>query len=104
MSIRFSRVKAMSQDRAALFFVGGVPSLQNDLNGWTAFDEFAAMHRADEIITCSVETFEYGEGEPNDATPEEVAYIYMREAARPDFIEARTKKTGETSFIIAFNK
>ena len=104
MSIRFSRVKAMAQDSAALFLVSGIPTSQEDLDGWSAFDDFAKTRSKDEIITVAVETFEYGEGEPNDATPEEIAYIYMRQSMRPDFIEARTKKTGETAFVIALNK
>lgn len=104
MSIRFSRVKAISERSAALFLVGGIPKSQEDLDGWKAFDSFADMHQKNEAITVSVETFEYGEGEPNDATPEEVAYIYIRESKRPDFIEARTKKVGESTIVIALHK
>ena len=41
MSIRFSRVKVMAADKAALFLVGGIPTTQNDLACWTAFQSFS---------------------------------------------------------------
>ena len=104
MSIRFSRVKAMTEDKAAIFLVGGIPTAQDDLDCWTAFQAFSEELPENNVITVSVETFDYGEGEPNDATAEEIAYIYMREEMRPDFVEARTKKVGESSFVLWLNK
>ena len=104
MSIRFSRVSAMTKDKAAVFFVSGIPSSQEDLNGWTAFQTFTKDMNKDEVITVSVDTFDYGEGEPFEATPEEIAYIYMRENMRPDFIEKRTNKVGTSSFVIWLEK
>lgn len=104
MSIRFSRVKAMTEDKAAIFLVGGIPATQADLDCWTSFQTFTEDLSENEVITVSVETFEYGEEEPNDATPEEVAYIYMRQDMRPDFIESRTTKVGESSFVLWLQK
>ena len=104
MSIRFSRVQAMTSDKAAIFLVGGVPATQADLDCWTAFQSFSEDLPENEIITVSVETFDYGEEEPNDATPEEVAYIYMREKMRPGFIESRAAKVGESSFVLWLQK
>ena len=104
MSILFSRIKAMTDKQAALFLVGGCPKSQEDLAGWTAFDSFADMLDDNETITVSVESFEYGEGEAYDATPEEIAYIYIRESKRPDFIESRAKKVDEYSFIMWLKK
>ena len=104
MSIRFSRVQVMTTDKAAIFLVGGIPATQADLDCWTAFQSFSEDLPENEVITVSVETFEYGEEEPNDATPEEVAYIYMRQDKRPDFIESRTAKVGESSFVLWLQK
>ena len=104
MSIRFSRVQATTADKAAIFLVGGIPATQDDLDCWTAFQAFAEDLPENEVITVSVETFEYGAEEPNDATPEEVAYIYVRENMRPDFIESRTAKVGESSFVLWLRK
>ncbi len=104
MSVRFSRVKLISKDKAALFLVGGVPQSQDDLEGWTAFQAFSEELTADEPITVCVETFEYGDGEPVDATPEEVAYFYMRCERRPDFIESRSRKAAESEFFMWLKK
>lgn len=100
MSIRFSRVKAEAEDRSSTFLVGGIPTAPADLEGWTAYQEFLRGSRDNEQITACVETFVYGDGEPFDATPEEVAYIYLRAARRPDFIEARTTKVADSEFSI----
>lgn len=104
MSIRFSRVQAMTTDKAAIFLVGGIPTTQADLDCWTAFQSFSEDLPENEVITVSVETFEYGEEEPKDANPEEVAYIYMRQDKRPDFIESRTTKVVESSFVLWLQK
>lgn len=104
MSIRFSRVTAMTTEKAAIFLVGGIPGSQEDLDGWTAFQDFTADLNENTVITVSVETFEYGEGEQCDATPEEIAYFYFREERRPDFIESRANKIGESSFVLWLNK
>ena len=104
MSLRFSRVKAMTGNKASIFLVGGVPHSQADLDSWTAFRTFTEDLKDNEQITVCVETFVYGEEDPNDATPEEIAYFYMRIEKRPDFIEARTEKIGESEFFIWLDK
>ena len=100
MSVRFSRVKMKSGEKTDLFLVGGVPCSQKDLEGWTAYKSFCEGLDKDAPLSVSVETFEYGEGEAFDATPEEVAYFYLRSEKRPDFIEARTKKTAEYALLL----
>ena len=104
MSIRFSRVTAAAPHKVAVFLVGGLPTSKKDLEPWTAFRDFTRALPEKERIAITVETFEYGEEETYDATPEEVAYIYMREERRPGFIEARAKKTGNSGFLISFRK
>lgn len=104
MSIRFSRISAMTEDASALFLVGGCPTQQADLDGWTAFDSFTEELPADTVITIHIETFLYGDGEAFDATPEEIAYFYQRIEMRPDFIEKRTEKKEESEFILWLNK
>ena len=100
MSIRFSRIKAVSKDKAALFLGGGIPHSKEDLKGWKAFDSFSALLEDNERVIVSVETFEYGDGSPYDATPEEIAYIFMRESMRSDFIDSRAKMVSESEFSI----
>lgn len=100
MSIRFSRVTAMTNEKSAIFLVGGIPQSAEDLEGWTAFQEFMADVK-NEPVTANVETFTYGEGEAVDATPEEIAYFYKRIEMRSDFIETRTVKIGESDFFVS---
>ena len=104
MSIQFSRISTMTNTRMAIFLVGGIPKEQTDLDGWTAFQDFAKDLPADTVVTVKVESFTYGDGEPCAATPEEVAYLYQRIAMRQDFIEARANKTGESEIILWLNK
>lgn len=99
MSIRFSRVTAMTNEKSAIFLVGGIPQSVEDLKGWTAFQEYMADIK-NIPVTVSVETYTYGEGETVDATPEEIAYVYKRIEMRADFIETRTVKIGESEFFI----
>ncbi len=102
MSIRFSRVTAMTSEKAAIFLVGGIPQSAEDLEGWTAFQEFMADIKNRPVTAC-VETFTYGEGEAVDATPEEIAYFYKRTEMRSDFIETRTAKVQESEIFIGGN-
>ena len=100
MSVRFSRVTLASGGATALFLVGGNPKSQANLHGWTAFESFMRSVPKGETVNAHAETFLYGGEEPVDATPEEVAYFYKRVQMRPDFIEKRTEKYGETDFKI----
>ncbi len=104
MSLRFSRVSAMTNDKSAIFLVGGVPKNQNDLDGWNAFDSFVQGIPANEAITAHIETFLYGDEAIVDASPEEIAYFYTRIGMRPDFIERRTEKVGESDMVLWLNK
>lgn len=104
MSIRFSRVTTMTNDKAAVFFVGGIPASQDDLDSWTAFEAFTEDLKENEMVTAKVETFEYGEEYPCDATPEEIAYFYMRLERDSDFIEKRTNKVAESEIVMWLNK
>ena len=90
----------MTEDKAAIFLVSGMPCSKEDLDCWTAFQTFIADIEESRGINVCVETFLYGDGEAVDATPEEVAYIYKRVSMRPDFIEARTHKVSDSEFFI----
>ena len=95
MSVRFSRVSMKNGEMEASFLVGGEPKAKKDLKGWSAFDSFMNQMPKGERVAAKVETFLYGDAEPYDATPEEVAYMYKRLQLRPDFIEERTEKERE---------
>ena len=100
MSLRISRVTLYSDGKNASFLVGGIPTCRQDLQGWTVYENFLRNNCSYQTINAHVESFLYGGEEPFDATPEEVAYIYKRIELRPDFIESRTEKIGESDFIV----
>lgn len=78
MALLFSAVTATANEQEVEFLVGGIPREYDDLEGWTAFENF--MEDLDEETTVSVhaEAYLYGEEETHKATPEEVAYFMMR--------------------------
>lgn len=78
MALQFSAVTVTANDQEVEFLVGGIPREFDDLEGWTAFDNY--MEEIDEETEVSVhaEAYLYGEGESVRATPEEVAYIMKR--------------------------
>ena len=103
MSLLFSRVTAMSKKKVSIFLVGGKPHASSDLESWTAYRSFLEGIGNHDPIIAHVEAFTYGDEEPVDATPEEVAYLYMRMEKRPDFIDSRTNKLDEYDFVISGN-
>ena len=100
MSLRFSRVTLTSDGKTASFLTGGIPQSRADLQRWTVYDKFVSDVPRYTAVNAHVETFLYGDEEPFDATPEEVAYFYKRIERHPDFIETRTEKNGESDFTI----
>ena len=104
MGVLFSRVTAVCEYDATVFLVTGIPSSQEDLDGWKAVGSFAGQLDENDRVVVHIETFVYGEGPVYDATPEEIAYFYMRTEKRPDFIEARTKKIYEKEFSFWLRK
>lgn len=69
MALLFSAVTATANDQEVEFLVGGILREFDDLEGWTAFDNF--MEDIDEETEVSVhaEAYLYGEGESVRATP-----------------------------------
>ena len=67
-----------ANDQEVEFLVGGIPREFDDLEGWTAFENF--MEDIDEETEVSVhaKAYLYGGEETYKATPEEVAYFMKR--------------------------
>ena len=104
MSLRFSRITLVSDSMSTAFLTGGIPKSRADLEGWTEYEKFIEKVPECRDVNVQVETFLYGGEDPVDATPEEVAYLCMRIGMRPDFIEKRTEKCGETRFAFIKQK
>lgn len=103
MALLFSAVTATANDQEVEFLVGGIPREFDDLEGWTAFDNF--MEDLDEETEVSVhaEAYLYGEGESVRATPEEVAYIMKRMDMKADFLFSRCDNIESVDFTIKWS-
>ena len=78
MALLFSAVKATAQDQEVEFLVGGVPREYDDLEGWTAFDNFMEDLDDETEVSIHAEAYLYGDEETYHASPEEVAYFMKR--------------------------
>ena len=78
MALLFSAVTVTSEDDQAEFLVGGIPKTYSELEGWTAFDNLMNTVDSEQEIQVHVAACLYGEGEPFNATPEEIASSILR--------------------------
>ena len=78
MAVIFSAVTISANDQEVEFFVGGIPREYDDLEGWTAFDNFMEDLDEDTEVAVHAEAYMYGEEETYKASPEEVVYFMMR--------------------------
>ena len=76
MAILFSAVTMKSGEAETRFLVGGIPRIKNDLNGWTAYENF--IRKANGEIEVQVDSYAYGGETLVKATVEEVAYLTKR--------------------------
>ena len=81
MALLFSAVRITAGDDEVEFLVGGIPRELDDLEGWSAFDDFTENITEETEIEVHALAYLYGEGETVDASPEEVAYFMKRMAA-----------------------
>ena len=100
MAIMFSKVTMRDDYNESEFLVGGFPQEVDDLEGWTAYHEFLDEITEVTVVNVRAQAFLYGEGETVKATPEEVAYMMMREQRDPDFLSDHCDCIGESDFNV----
>jgi hypothetical protein len=100
MAILFSKITMRDDYSEAQFFVSGFPKEAEDLEGWIAYHAFLGEIEEDAIVNIHAEAYLYGEGEAFKATPEEVAYMIMRQERDPDFLSGHCTCIGESDFNI----
>ena len=100
MAILFSKVSMRDDYNTSEFLVNGFPKVAEDLEGWRAYHAFLDELAEDTIVNVYVQAFLYGEGETFKATPEEVAYMIMRQQRDPDFLSGHCICIGESDFSI----
>ena len=98
MAILFSKVTMRDDYNESEFFVSGFPQEPDDLEGWTAYHEFLDEITEDTIVNIHAEAYLYGEGETVKATPEEVAYMTIRDQNDPNFLSGHFDCIGESDF------
>ena len=85
MALLFSKVTMRDDYNEAEFFVSGFPQELDDLEGWT-------------VVNIRAVAYLYGEGETVKATPEEVAYMMLRDQNDPNFLTGHCDCIGESDF------
>ncbi len=100
MALLFSAVTVTANDQEVEFLVGGIPREYDDLEGWTAFDNFMEDLDEDTEVSVHAEAYLYGEGETVKATPEEIAYFMKRIEMKADFLSARCDNIEDNDFTI----
>ena len=98
MAIQFSNVTLSAGDKLKDFLVCGEPVDRDDLEGWTAYENFISQLPSCADVHAKVETYLYGGEDIVTATPEEVAYMTMRSSRDYRFLSEHCQKIGESGF------
>lgn len=100
MALLFSNVTVSDGNRQAQFIVAGVPICENDLEDWTAYQNFISGMELGGTVNVHADGYLYGEGGGFIARPEEVAYLTMRLVSKPTFIQDRCRKVVSVDFML----
>ena len=100
MSILFSDVHLKSEHGEKDFLVCGIPTREEDLIRYTAYQDYLSELNGETEIDVHTDAYLYGEGECVNATIEEVAYMMMRKNKNPDFLDRHCRKAFDADFTI----
>ena len=100
MAVLFSAVMLTADNNQAEILAAGIPRDADDLEGWTAFEDFMDGLDSEQEIGVHVEAYLYGKGETVKATPEEVAYFAMRADADEEFLHDHCDNIEDADFTI----
>ena len=103
IALLFSQVTAAANDMEVTFLVSGIPREYDDLERWTAFDDFLRAIDQDTDVQIHADAYLYGDGETVKATPEEVAYMMMRQERNPKFLSDRCDHIETVNFDIQWS-
>ena len=100
MAVLFSAVTLTADNNQVEFLAAGIPRDSDDLEGWTAYENFMDELDSEQEVSVHVEAYLYGEGETVRATPEEVAYMQMRMDRDERFLAEHCDNISDCSFNI----
>lgn len=103
MAVLFSAVKVAAIGKEVELLTSGIPRELDDLEGWTAFDNFMEDIDEETEVTVHADAYLYGEGEIFKATPEEVAYMYQRIVGNPNFLNDRCQNIDKVDFSFSWS-
>ena len=104
MAVLFSAVTLTADNNQVEFLAAGVPRDADDLEGWTAYENFVDELDSEQEVSVHVEAYLYGEGETFKATPEEVAYFKMRADADEEFLHDHCDNIEDADFTIHWSQ
>ncbi len=104
MALLFSVVTMKSGAVESRFIVGGIPRRKSDLQGWRAYEEFMNRLSADQEIEVKSDRYVYGEGDMQNATAKEVAYLKQRMESQVDFLTRSCERYGDSQFILRYEQ
>lgn len=103
MALLFSAVKVTAGDDETELLVGGIPREYDDLEGWKNFDDFMEDISEETEVGVHTESYLYGDGETNTATPEEIAYFMKRIEADDQFLSNHCDNIESADFTIQWS-
>ena len=103
MAVLFSAVTLTADNNQVEFLAAGIPRDSDDLEGWTAYENFMDELDSEQEVSVHVEAYLYGEGETFKATPEEVAYFKMRADADEEFLHDHCDNIEDADFTIQWS-
>ena len=83
--------------------MGGIPREYDDLVGWIKFEDFMEDIGEETEVSVRADGYLYGEGEMNEATPEEIAYFMKRMEMNESFLSDRCEKIEDAGFTFAWS-
>lgn len=103
MAVLFSVVTITANGIETELLTSGTPRELEDLEGWTAFDNFMEDIDEETAVTVHADAYLYGEGELFKATPEEVAYMCKRCEDNPNFLTNRCQNIDKVDFSFTWS-
>lgn len=100
MAVLFSAVTLTADNNQVEFLAAGIPREADDLEGWTAYENFMDELDSEQEVNVHVEDYLYGDGETFKATPEEVTYLKMRADADEEFLNDHCDNIEDSDFTI----
>ena len=104
MALLFSYVRVSAPDgNEAEFLVKGIPRDYDDLENYTAFEDFLDVIEEETEISVHAEAYLYGEGETYKASIEEVAYFHLRMQKDENFLSGHCDNIESVDFTCNYS-